>query len=137
MNCLKITKSVPSFNSNPFSPSLLRSLSPENKRKGFPTQKRQALKEISEKQAQIHCSRARYPPPVMNLPVLAGWDSFFYRFRQGLRMMSGAISIGPRETGWYRPLMQRNQCLEEWILIMFKSCGKKSFTITYPFNSLI
>jgi hypothetical protein len=135
MNCLKITKSFPSFNSIPFSSPLSRMISHSSKRKSISTKK--ALREMSEKQARISCLGTIYPSPAMTLTRVAGWDSFFCRFRLGLRMISGAIDTRSRETGWYNPLMQRNQRLEEWLLVMCKSCGKKCLSIMYPINFFI
>jgi hypothetical protein len=51
--------------------------------------------------------------------------------------MSGAIDLRSRERRRCYPRMQRNQCLEEWLPLMWKSCGKKCFNVTYLFNSLI
>lgn len=137
MNCLKITKSVPSFNSIPFSSWIFASISLYSKRSGIPARKDEPHWEISEKHARIYCSGTIYPSPVMILPVVARWDAFFCRFLHGLRTISGAIDIRSREAGWSCPLMQRNQCLEGWLLMMCKSCGKKCPSVMYPFNSLI
>jgi len=59
--------------------------------------------------------------------MIAMWDSIFYRFHHGLHMMSGAIDLRSRERRRCYPRMQRNQCLEEWLPLMWKSCGKKCF----------
>ncbi len=44
---------------------------------------------------------------------------------------------GIREARWYRPQTQANQYLEEWLLRMFKSCGKKGSCLVYPLNSFM
>jgi hypothetical protein len=63
--------------------------------------------------------------------------SIFYRIHHCLRTVSGAIHLRTRERGRCYPRMQRNQCLEEWFILMCKTCGKKRFRAIYLFNSLI
>ncbi len=44
---------------------------------------------------------------------------------------------GIREARWYRPQTQANQYLEEGLLGMFKSCGKKGSCLAYALNSFM
>jgi hypothetical protein len=52
-------------------------------------------------------------------------------------MMSVGIVLRSRERWGCYPQMQKNQCFEEWLPLMCKSCGKKYFTHPYLFNSIM
>jgi hypothetical protein len=75
--------------------------------------------------------------PELNSPVIAMLGSIFYRIDHCLRMMSGTISLIPRERERCYPQMQINQWLEERLVLVCKTCGKKWFKAIYLINSLI
>ena len=75
--------------------------------------------------------------PELNSPVSAMLGSTFYRIDHCLRMTSGTISLIPRERGRYYPQMQVNQWLEERLVLVCITCGKKWFEAIYLINSLI
>jgi len=52
-------------------------------------------------------------------------------------MISVAIVSISRERWGCYPQMQKNQCLEEWLSLMCKSCGKEYLGHPYLFNSIM
>ena len=141
INCLKITNSVPSFNSIPFTPLYSTLFDPKSEIIDNPAQERHASERDQGighfKEARLYCPGPVFFSLPSDLPVIAGRGSFFCRIRPGLRMMNGATDLGSRERGRCCPLMLKNQGLEEWLLTMCTSCGKKCFNAAYPLNSIM
>lgn len=82
--------------------------------------------------AQIYCTGPTHSSPRLIFTVIAVWDPIFCRFRLDLRMMNVAIDVRSRERGRCYPLRQRDQDLEEWLAVMWKSCWKKCFNVMNP-----
>jgi hypothetical protein len=75
--------------------------------------------------------------PELNSSAIARTGSIFYRIHHCLLIGIGAIHLRSRERGRYPLQIQVNQWLEEWFIMMCKTCGKKWFKAIYPINSLI
>ena len=80
-------------------------------------------------EAQIYCKRASHSSPGWIVPMIAVGAPIFRRFCLDLRIASRAIELRSRERSRCYPLMQRNQGLEEWLPVMWKSCWKKCFNV--------
>jgi len=90
--------------------------------------------------APTESTGTRPSSPSGNLPVIAAWDSFFCRLCRYLRMVGVASGPRSRKRRQHCPQSHKNQRLQECLLLMFKSCGKRRFNPGYtidPFGQAV